>query len=486
MALSAAIVWEVQTGGSDNNGGAFKAGATGTDRSQQTSAQVAIDNSAITTSIATSVITFTGGYSPSAADVGNVVQMLTGTNVTAGFYEITSISAGVSWTVDRNVVTSGTTTNATGNMGGCLLTLSKLAGAMVGSNKAFVKAGSGYTCTATNTFSAASVVPSQSVAYTTVEGYTTTRGDKGRFTLTLQTNTGITGLLFSNNGWRLVNAAVDCGSLGTSIGVQQSGGYGRCENVKVSNFTSYGIRHLQSNNESCFGCEITGGGSGATAALGMPNQSAIEGNWIHDNACPGIVLVGAASGSIVIDNLITNNTGASSDGIVTAGLICGTIRRNTIYQNGRDGIRVTDANPLIAGGSVRGNILAKNGGYGLNFTNSAYPALPQTDGNAYWTNTSGARNNCDSVSGIYAVAPYTRVFDVTLSADPFTNAGSNDYSLNATAGGGAACRGVGVPQTWPGTTTVGTPDLGAVQHADPAAVRFNVFTSPVVRVVEPS
>src|SRR5436189_2326442 len=129
MALSNSIVWETRaSGASDSNGGGFKAGAAGTDRSMQNAAHVAIDNATITTSITTNVITFTGAtYTPTSADVGNVVQMLTGTNVTAGFYEITAQGA-TTWTVDRNVVTSGTTVNATGNMGGALATLGKLSG----------------------------------------------------------------------------------------------------------------------------------------------------------------------------------------------------------------------------------------------------------------------------------------------------------------------------------------------------------------------
>src|SRR5437016_803970 len=158
MALSASIVWETRaSGASDNNGGGFKAGAAGTDRSQQNAAQVAINNSTITTSITTTVITFTAGYTASAADVGNVVQMLTGTNVTAGFYEITAQTS-TTWTVDRNVVTSGTTTNATGNMGGALATLGKLAAAMAASNKAY--ATGAFTSAATITFAQAVATPS--------------------------------------------------------------------------------------------------------------------------------------------------------------------------------------------------------------------------------------------------------------------------------------------------------------------------------------
>src|SRR5215831_20343572 len=98
MALAATGYWEIRSSlGNDNNGGGFNYNVGGTDRSQQNNVQVAIDNATITTSITTNVITFTAGYTATAADVGNYVQMLTGTNVTAGFYEITSFTSN-SWT----------------------------------------------------------------------------------------------------------------------------------------------------------------------------------------------------------------------------------------------------------------------------------------------------------------------------------------------------------------------------------------------------
>ena len=63
---------------------------------------------------------------------------------------------------------------------------------------------------------------------------------------------------------------------------------------------------------------------------------------------------------------------------------------------------------------------------------------------------------------------YQKVNCLTLSANPFTNASGNDYSLNSSAGGGALCRGAGIPGTWPGLSTTGYRDIGAAQHGDPA------------------
>src|SRR5947209_15754292 len=122
MAISANTVFEIRTTGSDNNGGGFVTGASGTDFSQQDTAQVNIDNATITTSITTTTVTFSAGYTPTAADIGNIVQFLTGTNVTAGFYQITAQTA-TTWTLDRTPLSAGTTTNATAKMGGGLASL---------------------------------------------------------------------------------------------------------------------------------------------------------------------------------------------------------------------------------------------------------------------------------------------------------------------------------------------------------------------------
>src|SRR5438105_2387727 len=124
MALSATIVWEVRNGGSDTNGGGFDSAASGTDRSLQTAAQVAIDNGAITctTPAANSnTLTFTAGYTPSAADVGNVVNITAGTNMNTGRYTITAQTS-TTWTLAgaSNLTTAGGAGSAiTGNMGGC-------------------------------------------------------------------------------------------------------------------------------------------------------------------------------------------------------------------------------------------------------------------------------------------------------------------------------------------------------------------------------
>ncbi len=241
MAVDAAIVWEVRTTGSDSNGGGFKAGASGTDRSQQDAAQVIIDNSTITTSITTTVITFTAGYVPTSADVGNIVQMLTGTNVTAGHYEIISQDA-TTWTVDRNVVTSGTTTNATGRMGGCLASPGKAGGAKVAGNTVWIQSGT-YSCSASSNVANGRVSDSSIGVATGPSkwiGYGSARGDNGTKPLLRATANSVT-IFTGNSGSYLQVDNIEFGKSASEtnvVGITISSSNGtvtRCKSTSITN-----------------------------------------------------------------------------------------------------------------------------------------------------------------------------------------------------------------------------------------------------------
>ena len=176
MAIPATTVWEIRSGGSDNNGGGFDSvtsGGVGTDFSQQASAQFALTS--VTTSGAGATF-----LTASAANsmIGNIAHVVSGTNFTAGFYMITSVSVGVSVTCDANVCT-GAGASGVINIGGALHSLGKVLGsasanqAAVKANKIWVKNDSSYTIGAGDSLNA-SGGSDNPIA---VEGYTTTRGD---------------------------------------------------------------------------------------------------------------------------------------------------------------------------------------------------------------------------------------------------------------------------------------------------------------------
>jgi hypothetical protein len=466
MGVSAATVWEcrAQTG-SDANGGGFVAGSGGTDRSQQNLAFVVIDNATITTSVTTNVITFTAGYTPTAADVGNLVQVVSGTNATAGnFFNITAQTA-TTWTVNGNVVSSGTTTNLVANMGGALATLATLATAMVASNKAYVTGA--FTSNATITFAQASGSPTGAIPPTRLIGYGSVRGDSTQATLTLSTNTGLTGINATASAFLVEQIAVNCASLGTSTGISVAGS-SQVLRCKVSNFTLRGI-FCTTTNSTVADCEVTAGVSPATEGIYLQGGTSFAlRNNVHDNA--NCVAIKAVTGCTVQSNVVTNNTGAAADGIQTQ-YDCW-VKNNTCHANGRHGVFFNTNN--VISDHCRDNIFTANGGYGFVGTSgTALPADPDYDGNAYWNNASGARSLVDSTTGIYGVNPYTNVRDLTLTGSPYvgpTTGLTANFGLNNVPGAGADCRGAGSPGTWPGLpATVGNLDMGAVQSQAPPA-----------------
>lgn len=469
MARSAQTVWECRTTGSDVNGGGFRAGASGTDWSQQNAAQYAVTDIVSTSGSAT----ITSASANWGADVvGNLLYLSGGTGpITADRYEVITRTNATTIILDRTVGATGT--GATGNLGGAVATFTELANAtrgMVASNKAFIKATGTYTTTAIIAF-AQSVVPAANALPSRLIGYTTTRGDGGRATIRLSTNTGLYAFNFTGQGWRCENILIDCNNLGTSSGIALNANYPKIINCKIINWTSNGILCVAAvNNPSVMRCEITAGNgtSGTSYAINLPQTSSAMGhitdNNLHDNVNAGGIF--CAGGAVVVDNILTNNSGASSDGISVSGAHF--VSNNTIYKSGRHGINSGDA--FWNGPVMQGNILAENGGYGIVGASSAgLPADPEWDGNAFYLNTSGTRNNMDDTGGtnaLNAVAPYTNIYDVILSADPFTAKGSNDFTLNNVVGGGAACRAAGLPRSWPGSSIAGYPDMGAVQHQD--------------------
>ncbi len=85
---------------------------------------------------------------------------------------------------------------------------------------------------------------------------------------------------------------------------------------------------------------------------------------------------------------------------------------------------------------------------------------------ADWLETCAAQGNG---SGDYSGYLQARLISfVSLSVNPFTNAAGLDFSLNSTAGGGAALAGTGIPGsttglTLPGLSTLSYPSIGGAQ-----------------------
>lgn len=455
--------------------GPQNATALGTDRSQQVAFQTFIDNSTITTSIAANVITFTG-YSPGAADVGNVVWMLTGTNVTAGPYFITSFSA-TTWTVagGATLPTSGTTTNATGYMGGAFATPGMAAGAAISGNVIWLRAGT-YTCTSSAGGNGAAVVPSlasgAAAAYTQLRGYQTTRGDDPSPS---SGNQPVIATSVATGTYTMVTTSTD-GRV-RCVTVDASGGAGATAITGISLSTNSeallclvkstsGSGIIASNsNTTCMRCGVTS--ASGTAAFNTGVQSGIQ--FVDCEAwsctCPGF----SVSGSFATFEgcIAASCTGGTTDGFVLgSGTKC---LRCVSYASGRYGFSVSSANAVSV--EFKNCIASFNGNYGYGTTTAAVDAGVIFQTSASYDN-GGNSSVSTAITSQYLAAnfdPDQFVGFVNLTADPFTNAASGDFSLNTTAGGGASLRAAGFPGLMPRGTSTGYADVGAIQHKNPSA-----------------
>lgn len=172
MALDAAIVWEIRPGaGNANNGGGFKAGATGTDYSQQNAAQFS-GSADMEAHASTQWIVKPGAHTPTAADVGNVVKITAGTGWTAGYYEITD-QDGTYWTLAGAAAPSaaGNANKATWYMGGACASIANIYNIIVAGNFIWYKSGTD-TLTSNYSFAAGTMA-----APIRLHGYNSTRGD---------------------------------------------------------------------------------------------------------------------------------------------------------------------------------------------------------------------------------------------------------------------------------------------------------------------
>lgn len=463
MALSAQTVWEVRTLGNDTNGGAFVAGASGTDSSQQNAKNTVGSNISTTDAVAVGTTTITSATAAfTAAIVGNIVYFTGGTGaITAQRRQVTAFTNATTITIDASIAAS---TGMTMNIGGAIATFAELSSTrgMIASNKAFIKADGTYT-PAAFTFTP-TVTPNATNMYSQIQGYTTTRSDNGRPQVTFSIVSG-PGVTFSGSGWRISNLLINANGMNNNS-INCTGNFISINNVKLSNYAGFGIT-MNNTQSHIFRCEVTGGLAGSVGIFAPPGGS-VTYSTVHDGV--GVGIGGGGVGVTVAENLIYNQSGATSDGFQLTQQ--STIINNTIYNIGRHGFSGTNTNNFCH--TLINNIFAKCGGFGIQLASAAgSPAQMEYDGNAFFSNTSGNRNNMDdtgTVNALNAAGTYTNVNDIICTADPFVNAASGDFRLNQNPTAGAAIRGLGAYQLPPGSTSPankGFSDMGAVQHQDP-------------------
>ncbi len=446
MALASTGVIEVRSDGSANNAGYFNplGSSPGTDRSMQATAQTAYTDLVIGASnTVTSVL-----HPFTSADNRNGLRITGGTGFTVGVYEIISV-VGVVATLDRSPGTLAST-GGTGNLGGALLTLAGAALIAVAGATVYIKATGGYTTAATITLS----VDAGDGTPVTYAGYTTTRGDNGQAVITC-TNAAATSVLnITGAGSVIKNLTVD--GAGLALRCFNTADFNiTLDNCWAKGATQYGFRATSSTAVHFRRCLATGNGTSGNHA-GFVSDTTLnfyDRCVARDNAGNGFSAL--TLGEVWAVNCIAH--GNSLSGFLSSD---GALRlvNCTSYGNTLDGVRFAAASSW--GGSIfRDCIFAANGGYGMRSITTDYSGtaawIVNLENNAFYGNTLGARFQVP-----------TGAADITLTADPFADAASDDFALNMIEGGGLELRAAGVPGGFgllsSPEPSVGTSDVGAV------------------------
>ena len=206
-------------------------------------------------------------------------------------------------------------------------------------------------------------------------------------------------------------------------------------------------------NARFVGCEMTAT-TGSTFNLGTATIMSFESCWIHDNAAVALNFPTGSSANIAaVRSIIVDNgtRGVFFAGTTGAGSTAVKFHNCTIANNTTSQIEADQTTGAIGNVEMINCILY--GTVAIDLATAGTDKYFTARTNAF----SGTKTNFTTGQG-----------DIALSGDPFTNAASDDYSLDNTAGEGAACRGDGWPGVFPGGLTTGYVDVGAVQHADPA------------------
>lgn len=437
MALPSNTVWEVRPGvGADTAGGGFVSGGSGTDFSQQNAAQFALTG--LTSSGAGNTI-----LSAAAATtmVDNIAQAISGTNVTAGFYRIVSVVAGVSITFGTNnsggSICSGVVASGVINIGGALATVSAALAAVQPANIIYVKNTGTYTTTTAQTINVDSTGQANPLS---IIGYGSSRGDGTKFTWTTSTNstdiihiTPTLGLLLQNISFTCTAGTpghcINCSTNSVNRGINLS-------NCIIDGF-NIGVKGDFATNGYIVGLLIQDTIVRNCVANGVINDglTIAIGSWFKSNGTTGITgptdVTGAGTGILILRDCVVqgNTTIGVSQFLTPTYQNYLDIENCAIINNGSDGIRLTGNDPCSI--TLRNTIIDTNGGWGVNCGGKALST--DNRNNAYRNNTSGDR------TGLTA-----GLSDVSLTGDPFTNRSTGDFSLNNTAGAGAACKAAGI------------------------------------------
>jgi hypothetical protein len=464
VAIPTDTVFEVQPGvGSDTTcSGGFSAqnkGATGVDYSVAGSAHTTFTSDL--SGVGTTTLTSAGSHFDNTM-LGNLIQ-ITG----QGTYCITAFGSAASVTVDRSL---GTFSATTGYLGGAFASIG-MAGslAVVGSGAAvngiYLKnTGTANGCsTSLNVAGGRLQMPGgTTTSQAFLIGYTSNRtffNADAKPTIQPSANSVQPCVKTETDHAFIRNIAfANPGAFTGCWGVQNDDNYstlGECtfDSLNTGVNGTFGVHHIYgcyasncnapfvlTSNTRIVSCFVSGGGDGTVFGIKTQNTSAVIDCIVTGYSGVGIS-VGNAS---IIDRCTVNGcTGANGNGVQV------------------DGLDVLASNTISYGNSQFGFAISSTG----------------AESAAQLLNCAGGANTSGNTDTNFAAVPTSIQGFITLTATPFTAAGSGDFSLNNTAGGGALLQAAAYPGVFPGGTTTSYSDVGAAQH--PAAAGGGLLVNPL-------
>lgn len=449
-------------------------GPPGTDYSQQTSAQLAVNNTTVTATTAganSNVITFSG-YTPTKADVGNTFVPTAGTNINLNVpYEIVNFTSN-SWTVQgaSNLTTAaGAGSAIVGRMGGAFASCGRAAGFAVSGNLIFRKYNaSSEVMGSSSNVAGGRVSVSVSVAVVSYDANRTINNTDANRQVFEPGANGVTCFSLSGSNSLAANLAFsNPNAYTTATAVTLGGILSDARRCRFSGAWTTGLS-LAVATTVATECEGSSFLSGTLFAV-SGNGSVLA--FCTSDACTGVDIQANVSGlAVLLFNTISNKATGTAINVTTITSVYAL--GNTIHMAGS-----SVQPPFSLANLGRLAFLTNNLAWG-NASNS-YPVYGwnnNTSTTRFWgpqiLNCAGGNGGSAGNYPTNLPADAVRSF-VALTVNPFNNAASRDLSLNNTAGGGAALRGQGFPQTYPGTSTTSRPDVGASQHAESTSPRMN-------------
>lgn len=487
-------------------------GTCGVDYSQSTSAlsnvtDLASSNGTTNPSAVTSAtLTFT------AQHVGNILHVTAGTNWTAGWYEVVSVSGGAA-TLDRAVGTAASISSGTAYLGGALSLNSTLDDSffetIVAGNFVFFKSGSYSTGQAITVASTSSTQASPSF----IIGYGTVRGDNptpfGTSSTAPSINTGanawtagqyqhfeylnITGTAssmftagtsaqifmckFTNTSTIALRSAFVCGTGGVVINCEFVAQFGIGASFTATDSQAYGCFfhdssrgvYMNATRSRVFDCVFISHRSSAinvAQSIGM-----ITGCTIFNYSTPrGNGILSAAAQIIAYNNIISGcATGINTTTTQQYSTLC---NNNIFYNNTSDRALTTSGSSDVTGTNPSFTDITQLSGStattsGSVLTQSGGDFSSVVDNRDYIHILSGT----GITAGVYLITSHTST-TVTLNIAPGTNA-TADKVWTITTGRdvsvGTAMKALGTPGAFPGSDTTGYKDPGAAQRQEPTS-----------------